>query len=445
MHQDPARGASLAKGFPGDGVNPIARAPARSLIPEASVPTSLSPQAAGNPLASESPFTCNACGGGDIQLFYRVKDVPAHSCLMLSSREEALAFPRGDIELGFCRGCGFIGNVRFDPGLNRYSEAYEETQAYSPRFLRFLDEVWDDQIERFELGPGMTALEIGCGKGEFLVGLCERSGCAGIGLDPAYRPERTSSSAAERMTFIRDFYGPKYAHLQADYVCCRHTLEHIAPVREFVRLVRETIGDKRHVNVFFELPDMERVLQQGAFWDVYYEHCTYFTRGSLARLFRSAGFDVHRLYKAYGDQYLMLEAQPAPRATDPLLPQENDLATITSMVARFERLVGERLQSLGDALARHRAQGHRLAIWGSGSKCVSLISSLRLGPELVAVVDINPHKHGKFLAGSGIEIVSPDALRALRPEVVLVMNSIYSDEIKHDLAARSLHPQLIAL
>ena len=429
--------------------NPVARAHARSLIHGGSVPPSLATHAPGSPMPSESPVTCRACGRDNIQVFYRVKDVPAHSCLMLSSREEALAFPRGDIELGFCRDCGFIGNLRFDPTLNRYSAAYEETQAYSPRFLRFLDEVWDDQIDRFELGPGMTALEIGCGKGEFLVGLCERSGCAGIGLDPAYRPERTHSSAAERMTFIRDFYGPRYAHLQADYLCCRHTLEHISPVHDFMRLVRETIGARRHVNVFFELPDMERVLRQGAFWDVYYEHCTYFTRGSLARLFRSAGFDIHRLYKAYDDQYLMLEAQPSPQATDAMLPQENDLDTVTSLVARFERQVSEQLRFLGDAVARHRAQGHRIAIWGSGSKCVSLISSLGLakgfGRELAAVVDINPHKHGKFLAGSGIEIVSPDALRSLRPEVVLVMNSIYGEEIRHDLAARSLHPELIAL
>jgi SAM-dependent methyltransferase len=410
----------------------------------ASLPASVSPQASGNPL-SETAHACNACGSSAIQTFYRLHGVPAHSCLMLSSREEALAFPRGDIELGFCRGCGFIGNLRFDPALNRYSAAYEETQAYSPRFLRFLDELWDEQIARFGLGPGMTALEIGCGKGEFLVGLCEKSGCNGIGLDPSYRPERTRSSAAERMTFIRDLYGPKYAHLQADYVCCRHTLEHIAPVRDFLRLVRETIGDRRHVNVFFELPDMERILEQGAFWDVYYEHCTYFTRGSLARLFRSAGFDVHRLYKAYDEQYLMLEAQPAPGPTDALLPHEDDLATTAALVARFERQVRERLRSLSEMIAQHRARGSRLAIWGSGSKCVSLISSLRLGPELVAIVDINPHKHGKFLAGSGLEIVSPDVLRSLRPEVVLVMNSIYGEEIRHDLAARSLHPEVIAL
>ncbi|HJS89095.1 MAG TPA: class I SAM-dependent methyltransferase [Steroidobacteraceae bacterium] len=415
-------------------------------------PARVTSPAAGPPMSSiaaEGTPACHACGGGDIQVFYRVKDVPAHSCLMFDTREEALAFPRGDIELGFCRGCGFIGNVRFDAGLHRYSPAYEETQAFSPRFQRFLDEVWDDQIERFGLAPGMTALEIGCGKGEFLVGLCERSGCDGIGVDPGYRPERTRTSAPQRIRFIRDFYGPKYAHLHADYVCCRHTLEHIGPVLEFVRLVRETIGERRHANIFFELPDMERVLEQGAFWDIYYEHCSYFTRGSLARLFRSAAFDVRGLYKAYDNQYLMLEAQPAARPTDAMLPQEDDLAAIASLVERFERQVDARVRALSDAAADWRARGRRLAIWGSGSKCVSLISSLGLSQDsgcgTLAIVDINPHKHGKFLAGSGFEIVSPDALRGLQPEVVLVMNSIYTEEIRRALASRSLHPQLIAL
>ncbi len=409
--------------------------------PEPASPGSL----AGPPAAAAAVSACNACGGTDIRTFYRVKEVPAHSCLMLSSREQALAFPRGEIELGFCRQCGFIGNLRFDPALNRYSADYEETQACSPRFQSFLEQLWQDQIARFELGAGMTALEIGCGKGEFLVGLCERSGCTGIGLDPAYRPERTRSSAADRIIFLRDFYGPKYAHLHADYVCCRHTLEHIAPARDFVRLVRATIGDARHVNVFFELPDVERVLRQGAFWDIYYEHCGYFTQGSLARLFRSAGFDVRRLYKAYDGQYLMLEAQPAGGSTQVRLAQEKDLAATAALIERFERQVGERLRSLADTLARHRASGRRLAIWGSGSKCVSLLSSLRLGAELVAVVDINPHKHGRFLAGSGREILSPDTLRASPPDVVLVMNSIYLEEIRRDLAGRALHPELIAL
>ena len=114
-----------------------------------------------------------------------------------------------------------------------------------------------------------------------------------------------------RLRFIRDFYGPAYADLQADYVCCRHTLEHIGDVADFMRLVRQPIGDRADVAVFFELPDTERVLLEAAFWDIYYEHCSYFTPGSLARLFRRTGFEPRRLWKAYDDQYLMIEARPA--------------------------------------------------------------------------------------------------------------------------------------
>jgi C-methyltransferase-like protein len=212
-----------------------------------------------------------------------------------------------------------------------------------------------------------------------------------------------------------------------------------------MRLVRQTIGDRRHVNVFFELPDMERVLEHGVFWDIYYEHCTYFTRGSLARLFRDTGFDVMELYKAYGGQYLMLESRPASGPTRPRLKQENDLETVSQLVEGFAARVEERLGELGDIVNRARQAGQTIAIWGSGSKCVSLISSLRLGPELTAVVDINPHKHGKFLAGSGLEIVGPEALKGLRPDVVLLMNSIYTEEVRNELNSHGLKPTIVPL
>jgi len=393
---------------------------------------------------SATPLPCQACGSTAVESFYELSNVPAHSCLLLPTRKEALAFPRGDIELVFCHDCGFIGNCRFDIGLNQYSAAYEETQAFSPRFLKFLDEICHDQIRRFGLGPGMTALEIGCGKGEFLTRLCELSGCSGIGLDPGYHPERNRSPAAGRISFIRDLYGPRYAHLQAEYVSCRHTLEHIGPVQDFMRLVRETIG-KRPVNVFFELPDMERVLETGVFWDIYYEHCTYFTRGSLARLFRAEGFDVQRLYKVYDGQYLMIEATPADGPTQARLPQENDLETTAALVRKFRKEVEKRIRELSEAARRWQNEGKTLAIWGSGSKCVALMSSLDLGDSLRAIVDINPHKHGKFLAGSGWEIQGPNALAELRPDAVIIMNSIYTEEIRHELATRGLQPQLLPL
>lgn len=390
-------------------------------------------------------YRCQACGSAELETFYEARGIPAHSCLMMPSREKALAFPRGDLKLVFCRACGFIGNVLFDVALNRYSADYEETQSFSPRFQRFLNELCTDQTARHELGPDKTALEIGCGKGEFLVALCERSGCRGIGFDPGYRPERTTSPAADRLEFVRDLYGPGYSRVAADYIACRHTLEHIGPVREFMRLVRRTIGDRPGVSVFFELPDMERMLEEGAFWDIYYEHCTYFTRGSLARLFRSTGFEVTSLRKAYDNQYLLLDARPAPGPTTATLREEDDLAHTATLVKQFRERVEARVNELRVSARRWRAQGCRLVIWGSGSKCVSLISKLGADAAPDAIVDVNPHKHGKFLAGSGYEIQGPDAMVHIRPEVVLIMNAIYTDEIRSELDKRGLHPELVPL
>lgn len=222
-----------------------------------------------------------------------------------------------------------------------------------------------DQIAKYGLAD-KTILEIGCGKGEFLVALCERApGARGIGLDPGYRPERTASSASDRIQFIRDYYGPGYAHLKADYVCCRHTLEHIPDVLNFMRLVRQSIGERPSVAVFFELPDMERVLVEGAFWDVYYEHCSYFTEGSLARLFRQAGFEVHRLWKAYDDQYLMLEASAVTAPSSERLPKEDDIARTLTQVSTFQRTVAKRLDRLTVQIRAWRSEGRTIAVWGS--------------------------------------------------------------------------------
>ena len=388
--------------------------------------------------------SCQACGGSRLEPFYGLRNIPVHSCLMVDSREAALDFPRGDLKLVFCEDCGFIQNRLFDPAKENYSPDYEETQAFSPRFMRFVDEICADQDRKYRLA-GKTVLEIGCGKGEFLLRLCETTGCRGIGIDPGVRPERLSSPALERITFIRDFYGPAYAHLAADYVCCRHTLEHIQPVRDFMALVREAIGPREETVVFFELPDMTRVLEELAFWDIYYEHCSYFTAGSLARLFRATRFEVAHLYRAYDDQYLMLEGRPAAAPTRARLPLEDDLAATRALVRRFREGIGDRLDGLRRDLERWRRARRTVAVWGSGSKAVSYLTTLGLGEEIAAVVDINPHKWGRYLAGTGHEIVSPDRLRDIRPEVVVIMNPIYTEEIRADLETRGLAPELVPL
>ena len=383
---------------------------------------------------------CHSCGSEGLEIFYELDGIPVHSCLMVSNREDALTFPTGDLRLGFCTSCGFIQNCAFDPSVHNYSPEYEETQSFSPHFRRFQTELCKRQIEKHELA-GKTVLEIGSGKGEFLVELCELSGSRGVGFDPGYRPERTTSAAASRIEFIRDFYSEKYSHLAADYVCCRHTLEHIQPVHNFVEMIRRTLDLQPKTAVFFEVPDVERILVEQALWDLYYEHCTYFTLGSLARLFRACGFEVLDLYKGFDDQYLMIEARPGGSESGHRFIGEDDPDQTARQVKQFHERLPAKLRTLRDQLEGRS----RVVVWGSGSKAVSYLTTLGIREAVTWIVDVNPYKHGKFLAGTGHEIVAPEFLATYRPDLVVIMNPVYVDEVRADLEQMDLAPELVAV
>ena len=385
---------------------------------------------------------CAACGAPDLDGFYRVESVPVHSCLMVKSREEALAFPKGELDLAVCRTCGFIQNRAYDASLQNYSPDYEETQGFSATFRAFQTQLCTDQVARYGLGDKLS-LEIGCGKGEFLTELCELSGGRGIGIDPGYRPERNDSPAAERIEFRVEFYAPEHAQLRADYITCRHTLEHIGDVAGFMDTVAASVDGRDDAILFFELPGTERILEERAFWDLYYEHCSYFTLGSLARTFRRSGFPLLDLYKGYDDQYLLIEGRSGGGGGR-TFETENDLNTTLESVDSFRGGIEDKFAGLRHDLAEASARGP-VVLWGSGSKAVSYLTTLGITTDVAAVVDINPHKWGKFLAGTGHEIIAPAALKELRPAHVLIMNPIYVEEISRDIRSMELEPTIAAL
>ena len=388
-------------------------------------------------------LVCPSCGGSGLAIFHEQDNVPVHSCRLVESREEALAFPRGALRLGFCGHCGFISNTAYDPTLQDYSLSYEETQSFSPRFRAFARELADHWVERYGL-QGKEVLEIGSGKGEFLVLMAELGVGRGIGIDPGFVEERIDSPAADRITFVTDYYSEAYAEA-ADAVVCRHTLEHIHATGALVRLVRRSLRQRPDAVVLFELPDVLRVLDEIAFWDIYYEHCSYFTPGSLARLFRHAGFDVLDLALAYDDQYILIECRPAEVPSSAPLPLEEEVWAVAEHVARFRQGFAETISHWRSELARAREAGRRTVIWGAGSKGVSFLTTLGVADEVEYAVDVNPYKHGKYVAGTGQRIVAPEFLRDCAPDLVVAMNPIYLDEIGTQLASLGVSAELVAV
>lgn len=374
---------------------------------------------------------CPSCGSNELETFYSVDDIPVNSCLVVTSAAAGRAYPRSNLRIALCEDCGFITNTAFELARTTYDQSYEETQTFSPTFRSFEDQLIARLLQKYDLW-GKTVVEIGCGKGTFIARMAELGDVRGIGIDPTSVKERLTGKAAANVRFINEFYGPQHASIEADLVICRHTLEHIPDVGSFLRSVHDVVAP-RGVPVFFELPETMRVLRERAYWDMYYEHCSYFTPGSLARAFETAGFSVHDVRLGYGNQYLMLEASPQPSAVRYSL-QLDAPRDVAHEVRAFQVAVGEKCRAWRNYFDQAVAAGKRIALWGSGSKCVAFMTTIGLDGEIACVTDVNPYRAGKFICGTGKEIVAPVRLRDERIDEVVVMNPIYRREVAAMLA-----------
>jgi hypothetical protein len=385
---------------------------------------------------------CPSCGKSGMSPFYEAQGVPVNSCLMFSNQEEAVNLPTGNLILGFCDNCGFISNIAFNPSKIDYTTLAPEEQGCSETFNAFAHKLANHLIDTYNLHNKHIS-EIGCGRGDFLAFLCEIGDNYGVGIDPSTVSGGVQSKAKDKMTFIKDYYSERYAEYLGDFVCCRHTLEHISPTAEFVTSVRKSIGNK-NTPVFFEVPDVSRILQEVAFWDIYYDHCSYFNLGSLGKLFRSCNFEVTKLEKGYFNQYLLIEANPINKPSQKAFDEEEDPDKAAQMVNLFSKRFEQKLTYWKNELNLIKKEKKRAIVWGSGSKCVAFMATLGIQDEIAYIVDINPNRHGKFIPGIGKQIRSPESLKEFKPQTIIVMNPIYCDEIKKMVEAMGIYAEYLA-
>ena len=386
---------------------------------------------------------CPNCLGSHTENFYTVKNAPSQSLITIKSYHEAMSIPKKDISLALCRDCGFIFNSSFDRSIEHYTKGYEDQQGFSPTFTAFLTNVSRRFIEKYKI-IDKDIIEIGCGKGDFLSLVCELGHNRGIGIDPAFVPGRIPPNP--NLKFIPEFYSDKHGDLPNDMITCRHTLEHISLTDEFLSTVRNSIrNENKAVTLFFEVPNILRILNVQAFWDIFYEHCSYFSPGSLARLFRRNKFEILDLYLEYDQQYLFIEARPADAVSEKVHPLEESPEVMKSTVDQFILKINKHLSTWRDKLIQLKNENKKTVIWGGGSKSVGFLTQFDDLKIIEHVVDINPHMQGNYIPGVGIQYISPEKLREIVPDVIIVMNGIYKNEIKKTLKGMSLYPELICL
>lgn len=338
----------------------------------------------------------------------------------------------GEMQIVACLDTGHAVNAAYDDSLLDYDADYDNSLHFSPTFQAYADRLAARLVDTYALAGGRF-VEIGSGKGDFLESITRLSGGTGFGYDPSTVADRDIPN----VTLVSDLYRPGRDVEPYDLLICRHVLEHLEDPEAIIRSIRAAAPpDAIH---YFEVPAAEFDFGPTGMWDLIYPHVGYFSRDSLHYLMRSCGFEIVAEGRSFADQFLWVEVRAG--GTDDSLPQPSDhLALLDDFAARRQGLVDQWLRTIADRAAR----GEHTAMWGAGSKGVAFLNAVDPDATLT-VVDLNSRKWGRYLPGTGHQVVEPSALVGSGVSEVVITNPAYRAEITRQLADLGVAAEVVVV
>jgi len=191
--------------------------------------------------------------------------------------------------------------------------------------------------------------------------------------------------------------------------------------------------------ITMEFPHLQRLIEENQFDTIYHEHFSYLSFSTVQRIFAHHGlelFDVEEIPTHGGSLRIF-----AKHADDPthslsqrvslLRAREHEMGFDSlSMYARFAPQVAETKRALLEFLIGVKRAGKRVVGYGAPGKGNTLLNYCGIRQDFLDfTVDRSPHKQGRYTPGTRIPILDPKAIRAAKPDYILILPWNLQEEI----------------
>ncbi|HEV7163512.1 MAG TPA: class I SAM-dependent methyltransferase [Solirubrobacteraceae bacterium] len=337
-----------------------------------------------------------------------------------------------------CGECFLVQLEEFETPEAIFSD-YAYFSSYSSSWIEHSRRYSEQMIERLGLDEDSHVVEIASNDGYLLQFFHERQ-IPVLGIEPAANVAKVALQKG--IPTLVEFFGRETAsslagESSADLLLGNNVLAHVPDLNDFVAGMKILLADDGVITM--EFPHLMRLMEDNQWDTIYHEHFSYFSFLTVSRVFEAHGlrlFDVEelpthggslRIYGAHAED----RGKPETSAARELRERERaagyeELDTYLGYGRRVERDKRQILSFLIDL----KEQGLSIAGYGAPAKGNTLLNYCGVGRDYIDFTcDLNPHKQGHFLPGSHIPIRSPEEIRELRPDVVLILPWNLKDEI----------------
>lgn len=386
---------------------------------------------------------CKLCGSSDTFDFFQLPPVPTQDGIMCASEAAAMDVVKGEIDLRFCKQCGFIRNEGYDPNKISFDD-YDFSNDHSPIFKTYVTELCDRLIEQYEL-KGKTIIDIGSGDGVFLKTICEKGGNKGIGIDPGFDIKKIKNATIAEVSFIREYYSEKHRNLKPDFIACRLMLDLLEDQSNFLKMLRKNLDNCPSTIIYFEVPNAIYTFKDRVIWNVVYEHGAWYTPDSFAYQFELCGFEVLNVAPCWNDEFLGIEVRPKLLNEKINLPDPENIKQLGTTIQAFNTDFQKIIHKCKTKIEHIQKTNIKTIAWGAGARAVTFFNLFDIKKEVPFIIDINDKRHDKYLPGSGQKIVAPEFILNYQPSLVIITNPTYAKEIKAHIFKLDLYPDFWVL
>jgi uncharacterized membrane protein (Fun14 family) len=328
-----------------------------------------------------------------------------------------------------------------------FPEDFMYFSSYSSSLLRRSEEFVHHIQKELELDKEDLVIEVASNDGYLLQYFVKDGYRNVLGIEPA---ESVAYVAREKgVNTMNRFFGRELAEelLQqgkARLIVANNVIAHVPDLQGFIAGFDILLADDGLASIEFQ--HLQSLIENSHFDLIYHEHYSYFSLHAIKDAVERHDLqilDAEPVDAQGGSLRILVSKKNAKKG----LGVRNEVRVQEILAAEKEaglldpytfKSFAERTEALKERsrkrLRGYREAGEKVACYGAAAKGSSFLNYIDIEQDWIEyVVDKNPHKQGRFMAGTNLPVFAPERLLTDKPDVLIILPWNLRREIEKDV------------
>jgi len=387
---------------------------------------------------------CRFCNNELTHVFIDlVNSPPSNSYLSKKELDEPETFY--PLKLYTCEKCFLVQIDEYKKSDEIFNQKYAYFSSFSKTWLEHSKKYVETVKNEFHLEKDSFVVEIASNDGYLLQYFLELE-IPCLGIEPA---SNTAAVAREKgIDVIEDYFGIRLAkelsqqNKKPDLLLGNNVLAHVPDVNDFVEGLKIYLKEKGVITM--EFPHLMQLIENNQFDTIYHEHFSYLSFLTVKSIFESHELEIFnvdelpthggslRIYaKHKEDKSKEISKNVEEMENKEISKKMNTINYYKNFQNKADKIKYDFLQ----LLIEQNRNGKKIIAYGAAAKGNTLLNYCGIKNDLIEfVVDLSPHKQGKYLPGSHIPIVNEEEIKKLKPDYIITLPWNIKDEIMNQLS-----------